>query len=228
MSWSKVAIFCITYFCLPVDSTVMAQLNLGVGFSASSINAGDHNQIFQDYNARNLGQLEKPFADLKFMTGVFVSLRYRAERVAFELSWENLERDLQSILVFDDNTGMVNSLYYNLTSTAIGVENHIHHLGYGASISSRLFSVKGDIINTDFRRKIVRQREFATKLYLMYTIQESRFISLQLKPFVQIPLGSYGLSGLEKELGSDFQNQSRSTSPVLFGLSLVFYNGPHG
>lgn len=210
-----------------VNTPLGAQLNLGVGFSAASINTGDHNSILDEYNATNLSGLEKPYSTLNLMTGVYVSLRYRAERVAFEVSWENLERDLQSVLVFDDNTGQVNNLYYNMTSTSIGVENHIRHVGYGAAISSRLFSIKGDIINTDFKRKIDRQREFSTKLYLMYTIQESRLISLQLKPFVQIPLGSYGLSGLEEELQTDMTGLNRTTSPVLFGLTLVFYNGPH-
>lgn len=207
-------------------SLLSAQLNLGVGFSASSIYIGDNNDILQEYNTLNQARLEQVYPDLKIMTGVFVSLRYKLERVAFELSWENLERDINSVLVFDDKTGQVNNLYYNLTSTSLGVENHIHRFGYGASLSSRLFSIKSDILNTDFKRKIDRQREFSTKLYLMYTIQQSRLISLQLKPFVQIPLGSYQLSGLQQELQSS-SVQEKSTSPFLFGVTLVFYNGPH-
>lgn len=208
-------------------SIISAQLNLGVGFSAASIYAGDNNNILQEYNQINEQALEQTFSDLKLMTGVFVSLRYKLERVAFEVSWENLERDINSVLVFDDKTGQVNNLYYNLTSTSLGVENHIHRFGYGAALSSRLFSIKSDILNTDFTRKIDRQREFSTKLYLMYTIQKSRLISLQLKPFIQIPLGSYTLNGLEEELQTTTTAQERSTSPFLFGLTLVFYNGPH-
>lgn len=210
-----------------VGTSISAQLNLGVGFSAASVSAGENNSILQEYNQSNEQALEQTFSDLKLMTGVFVSLRYKFERVAFELSWENLERDINSVLVFDDKTGQVNNLYYNLTSTSLGVENHIHRFGYGAALSSRLFSIKSDIINTDFTRKIDRQREFSTKLYLMYTIQKSRLISLQLKPFIQIPLGSYSLNGLEEELQTTVAAEDRSTSPFLFGLTLVFYNGPH-
>jgi len=209
-----------------VLSLLTAQLNLGVGFSAASVYIGENNDILQEYNSINQATLEQAYPDLKIMTGVFVSLRYKLERVAFELSWENLERDINSVLVFDDKTGQVNNLYYNLTSTSLGVENHIHRFGYGASLASRLFSIKSDIINTDFKRKIERQREFSTKVYLMYTIQKSRLISLQLKPFIQIPLGSYQLSGLQEELQST-SAQEKSSSPFLFGLTLVFYNGPH-
>jgi len=208
-------------------SSLFAQLNLGVGFSAASISASENNSLLQEYNLSNEDLLEQRYSELRFMTGVFVSLRYKFERVAFEVSWENLERDINSILVFDDKTGQVNNLYYNLTSSSIGVENHLRQYGYGAALSSRVFTIKSDVLNTDFKRKIDREREFSTKLYLMYTIQESRMISLQLKPFVQIPLGSYRLSGLQEELQSTNISLNRTTSPFLFGLTLVFYNGPH-
>jgi len=210
-----------------VSTMIFAQLNLGVGFSVASISTADNNNILQEYNQLNQANLEQTFPDLKLMTGVFVSLRYKFERVAFEFSWENLERDINSVLVFDDKTGQVNNLYYNLTSSSLGVENHINRFGYGAALTSRLFSIKSDILNTELTRKIDHQREFSTKLYLLYTIQQSRLISLQLKPFIQIPLASYTLSGLQEELQTSISSQENSTSPFLFGLTLIFYNGPH-
>lgn len=217
----------IVFTAISICSSLFAQLNLGVGFSAASISAAENNVILQDYNVSNQDRIEQAYPDLKLMTGVFVSLRYKLERVSFEVAWENLERDINSVLVFDDKTGQVNNLYYNLTSSSLGVENHIHQFGYGAALSSRVFTIKSDILNTDFKRKIDREREFSAKFYLTYTVQQSRIISLQLKPFVHIPLGSYSLTGLQDELQSTNASLDKTISPFLFGLTLVFYNGPH-
>ena len=211
--------------CLCGSLSVSAQFNFGVGFSLGSISAKENNTILQAYNTVNQAQLEEPYPDLKLMSGVFVSLRYKANSTAFELSWENLERDINSVLVFDDKTGQVDNLYYNLTSTSLGVENHIGQFGYGASIASRLFTVKADIINTDFKRKLDRSREFSTKLFLLYTIQKSRLISVELRPFIQIPLASYSINGLAEELSVTPALESNTTSPFLYGITLVFYNG---
>ena len=227
----KVMLFnrCISLFvfvcCLCGSPSVSAQFNFGVGFSLGSVSAKENSAILEAYNLANQSQLEEPYPDLKLMSGVFVSLRYRTNSTAFELSWENLERDINSVLVFDDKTGQVDNLYYNLTSTSLGVENHIGQFGYGAAIASRLFTVKADIINTDFKRKLDRSREFSTKLFLLYTIQKSRLISVELKPFVQIPLASISLGGLAEELNVVPAQDSNTTSPFLYGITLVFYNG---
>ncbi len=202
-----------------------AQLNLGVGFTLGSGTFGGNNSILQEYNLTRQSELEKAYPDLHLMTGVYVSARYKLDNLAFEISWENLDRNFSSVLVFSDRTGMEDNLYYSISTTSFGIENHIGPYGYGASVGSRLLRLKADILNTDAKRTIVSDREFTTKLYLLYTIQKSRLISVVAKPFVQIPMGRYPLSELEEDLMPYVTRQDRDSAPFIFGLSLLFYNG---
>jgi len=204
---------------------ISAQLNLGVGFSVGSGSFGGNNAILQEYNQSRASELEKPYPKLNLLTGVYVSARYKVEGLAFELSWENLDRNISSVLLFDDRSGMEDELYYSISTASIGIENHISRYGYGASVGTRLLRLKGDILNTDAKRTIVKGREFNTKLYLLYTIQKSRLISVVLKPYVQIPLGNYDLTNLEDDLSPFVTSQNRESAPFIYGLTLLFYNG---
>jgi len=202
-----------------------AQLNLGVGFSVGSGTFGGNNAILQEYNVNRQVELEKAYSDLNLLTGVYVSGRYKVDNIAFEFSWENLNRNLSSVLVFSDRTGREDKLYYSISTASFGIENHIDRYGYGASVGTRLLRLKADILNTDAKRSIIGEREFTTKLYLLYTIQKSRLISVVAKPFVQIPMGKYALSELEDDLMPHVTKQDRDSAPYIFGLSFLFYNG---
>jgi len=202
-----------------------AQFNFGVGFSMNFAGMNEINEIHSLYNQNNSEPLVQGLSNVNFMNGVYLSLRQKVGNLAFEFSWENLDKDKQSVLVDNANNGIERKLFYSFTSTSLGVENHINQWGYGASIGRQKMTIKAEINNTDVKRNLVDQAEFSSRFFIMYKIQTSDFISLVLKPYIQVPLANFNLSGLELELLDANQIQNRTNNPILYGLTLIFYNG---
>ena len=71
---------------------------------------------------------------------------------------------------------------------------------------------------------ITKERKLGLRLEFIWQVQESPFISFEIRPFYQFSLSDYNLSGLAEDLGLA-AGVDVMESPKMWGLSLVFYNG---
>ena len=203
-----------------------AQFNIKIAYATGYGSFDVNNQIMQSYNEEN-DFLEDSFGDLHFLHGVQIGARYRLGNIGIELSWENLNRKRDA---FGQITGssdfLSEELFYSVKSLSAGLENYFGALGYGGAIERRSLKVKTQIPQIDKKRNIIDQREYSARFYLIFELQQSTFVSLALKPYVQIPLGSYDMTPLETELLAQPTTGSNQEDLMIFGLTIAFYNGP--
>ena len=72
----------------------MSQLNIKVGYTGGFTSAPDLNNIVrrfnEDFTGKYGGKLDDALNEIRSMHGLEIGLRYRINRVGFELSWHNM------------------------------------------------------------------------------------------------------------------------------------------
>ena len=201
------------------------QLNVKVGYTASYLNSGFNNNIFDSFNAQN--SLETRFKNLHMLHGIQLGFRYKINIAAIEFTWENTTRSRNAIQVDSLEMFFEKNLYYSINSFSLGVQNNFGNFGYGASIDSRTIRVRTNIGATDQRTDILKQRGWTSRFYLSLNIPGGDFVSLSIQPYVQIPLESTDFYPLEMDLNptSNANPDQFSEDLMTFGITLAFYNG---
>ncbi len=180
----------------------VSQLNIKVGYGAGFMESKEINDIIDRFNS-DKPFLEQRLSEVKFLNGLELGLRYRFGFSAFEISMSNGR------------------------SYLLGVDNFIGDFGFGASISSRRLKLETDITGFDEDRAVLNDRAFASRFHVFYQLKSNN-ISLTFKPFIEIPWQSYNVAGLNKEYfpNSTTPDSEFDTDITIFGISILFYNGP--
>ncbi len=217
-----------------VASTAFGQFNLKVGYSLGFMSPDVNNSLLQSFND-NLSVNPKydgflPAADLKFLYGVSLGVRYKFGIGSLELNWENLGRTISS-------TGFISptppqpeiseteEFRYSLNMLMLTYETSYKSIGVGSSIGRNSVSIKrgtGNSRSSLFNPTDDRSQYFA-RFHLAFNFYGSSTVAFAIKPFIQVPLSDINLQPFATKVGAT--NDRFDESFPMFGLSFAFYNG---
>ncbi len=212
---------------LLTGSYLTGQVNVKIGYGMGFLSSDVNTAVVDAFNAKyaEILNLEKPMPDLKFMHGIELGLRYKFNRLALNAGWENISRDRRAIGEFDDGSLFEEKLYYSMNSFYAGIESIYSNIGFGARVGTARFRVKDNIATSDEKKTIVSGHHYFTRIHFTVLFGGQKYNTFGLQPFIQIPLAKVDLSGLANEFDLDAGIETEAKL-MLYGLSLVFYNGP--
>jgi len=200
--------------------STLAQVNIKVGYGISFPQLSTVNQILADWQPAG-ANISEPFGSLSVVHGIQLGVRYRLANTGIELGWETMAQDKSALAFVPSSDAFIDRTYrFALNSYHVGIEHYFDKYGIGTALHSQRLGIERPIGNNDL--SLVSERQLAIRLQLIWQVQKSDLVSVLIKPYYQIPLGSYDLSAFADDIGvSDFREDSLS----MFGVSLVFYNG---
>ncbi|NNF33314.1 MAG: hypothetical protein HKN68_04360 [Saprospiraceae bacterium] len=201
------------------------QLNIKVGYSGGYMESNKIDDIIGRFND-DKPFLEQPLGNIDFLSGLELGMRYRFGISAFEVSMSDLSGDSEAFGIKDGNP-FEETITTGFRSYSIGVDNFIGNFGFGASISSRRLKIDTDIMGFDRDRTVLSEKGIASRFHIFYQVKSNN-VSLTLKPYIEIPWESYNISALNRDYFPDstIPDSEFETDITIFGISLIFYNGP--
>lgn len=213
-----------------VSFALTGQLNFKVGYNGGYVVADQSNNIMQMFNDSirmdNGVQLEKGFKDIGLMSGLTIGLRYRIGNSAIEFSWDNYRKGREAIWISPSTSESFNTnVIYGMNDFNLGLQYHIGSFGYGGAIGNRRVKISREIGGSETNLTLVNQSSYSVQAYLLFSLKGRENLSLTLKPYVQFPLGSTNVSALSNDLLSS-NTTSLEDDFKVYGLAIIFYNGP--
>jgi hypothetical protein len=223
--------FLVELICLVV---VVGQVNIKVGYTGGFTSAPDLNKIVNTFNENFVGKyggrLDDALDEVRFLNGLEIGLRYRMNRVGFEVSWNSIS-DKSDVFGSTPNIPSFQDKWFtSLTEYSIGIENYFGKFGYGASVGHRTARIKSDISGAPRKKKSVTSESgYASKFYLLFQFPGEK-VGITFKPYVQVPLQNLDVSSFDQELNVQLDKNYVSSKPLderffIYGISIVLYNG---
>lgn len=222
------------YFIMLTSLISTAQLNIKVGYAGGLVQVPELDNVVDDFNAKfktvnPAGRLDDELDRFSSLHGLEIGLRYRTGNLGFECTWNNFSNTSDVIGILENQSSFQDKWFMSLTSYSAGVENYIGKFGFGASLAYRIFKLRTDISTATKKRKIITDTDgFGTRLYLTLQFPGDK-VGIAFKPFVELPLGNFDITGFDQELGqqldSSYKSDPKSTRLAMYGISIVLYNG---
>jgi hypothetical protein len=227
----SLSIFLFSLIC----STAFTQLNIKVGYSNGFLDAPALNKVVNDFNDgyvsnTNGGTLDDQLDRFKSIHGLEIGLRYRLNKVGFELSWNSMSDKSDVFGTLQNKSNFQDKWFLSLTEYSAGIENYFGPFGYGASLGYRTVRMKTDIPGAPRKKKsITAESGFSSKLYLIFQFGGDK-VGIAFKPYVQVPLKNLDISNFDQELNAQFDDAYQAVRPqeerfFMYGISIVLYNG---
>lgn len=207
-------------------SELSGQFNVQIGYGLAYSPATEVNGLVTAFNEfhTNEGRLTEAMPDLHFLNGIMIGARWQYEFMGIEVLWENLGRRREAIGEEPGTGALFTQEYiYSLNNYSAGIESYFGVFGLGASFGMRQANVKRPIAASDFKKEIVKDRQYFTKAYLIVNLGGSPYVRLAVKPYISIPLNSLDISPLASEM--NLTETPGKENFWLYGVSFVFYNG---
>ena len=222
------------YFIVLMSQISTAQLNIKVGYAGGIVQAPELEKVVDDFNAKfkavnPAGRLDDALDRFSSVHGLEIGLRYRTGNLGFECTWNNFSSKSDFFGALNNQSLFQDKWFLSYTSYSAGVENYIGKFGFGASLAYRVFKLRTDISTATKKRKTITDADgFGTRLYLTFQFPGDK-VGIAFKPFVELPLENFDITGFDQELGqqldSNYKSDPKSTRLALYGISVVLYNG---
>jgi hypothetical protein len=210
-------------FLLLILPSAQAQLHFKVGYTPTYFDPEENNRLLESYNERN-PWLENKFNALHWSHGLDVGLRYRIGFVGLEASWRASFANTKA----EGNDPVTNADFqkkfiYRFNTYTIGMENYVGRFGLGANLGYNKMSIRERA--TDDRFDVLSTDQWIGTIFLgLYTKHEGS-ISFGIRPFVQVPLNAFDITKLATNLSEPVAGELFEKEHLVFGLSLVIWNG---
>ena len=202
--------------------SLISQVNIKIGYTPGWGSFELINDNLNQYNLINEANLEKPFGSLNFIHGLDVGLRYRSANVSFEFSWNNMTRDRDALLYFEQNDVFESRLYkFGLNSFSFGTDTYFKRFGLGVSILSQKLNIKREIGTNQV--SLVSERQYSLDFHLNYILQQGKSVEVVLRPYFRYSLNPYNISRFSEDLNNSGLDSSSDFE--MYGISLLFFNG---
>lgn len=210
---------CVALLAVVVSST-SAQLNLMVGYNPAIGSFERTNAALARY-APSKGEVTQPFKKLSFIHGVSLGVRYKLDKTMLELAWHNAGRD-RTALSYDSSTDSFDERKYDFTlnTFSIGADQYFGAVGVGTAIGRSSYKIKRSVDSNSL--DLDNTSYWTADIHLNWRVQQSKTVSVVLRPYYQIGLSDADVSGLLSDIGIKPTSNERVS---LFGLSFLFYNG---
>ncbi|MFK7808266.1 MAG: hypothetical protein AB8F74_10740 [Saprospiraceae bacterium] len=224
MSYINIFIRCILFSVfLIMGFTTQAQLHFKVGYSAAYFEPEVNNNLLQAFNERN-PWLDDKFNDLNWSHSLDAGIRYRIGFVGLEASWKASFADVEAEgRTPSTNAEFLKRFLYRFNSYTFGVENYIGNFGFGANLGYNRMTVREK--NSSDRFNLLKTDQWIGTVFLGIYTNHDGYVSFGIRPFVQLPLSQFDISGLATSLDEPNSGELLEKEYMTFGISLVIFNG---
>jgi hypothetical protein len=213
----------------------ISQLNIKVGyiggFTKAPVLNGAVTRFNDDFIKNNPdGNLDDALDQIKSLHGIEIGLRYRINRVGFEISWHNMSDKADVFGTLNNKSSFQDKWFTSLTEYALGIENYFGNFGYGASLGYRTARIKTDITGAPRKKRLVTNESgLASKFYLIFQYPGDK-VGIAFKPYIQVPLKDLDISDFDQEINVQLNSSFQALKPqderfFMYGISIVLYNG---
>lgn len=237
----KINIYTLLVLCSLVNINIgFGQFNIKVGYNGGFAQLKAFDQIIDDYNNNILSQisgsrLDKSMNHINSLHGIEIGLRYRINRIGFEISWNSISGNNDVIANYNNSNSIYQDKWFQrISEFSFGIENYFGNFGYGGAIGYRSLTSKTDIKGVNRKKRTITDESgFCGKFYLIYEYPGDK-VSIAIKPYVQFPLANFNISSFEQGLYTESGGLLTAPTPkaviderfIIIGLSFVLYNGP--
>jgi len=217
-------------------NTIIAQLNLKIGYQAGYTNPSIHNSMTNRFNVdTTYNFLDQKLGKINFLHGVQIGVRYRWEYIGFEFTWYNRYKSLEATGIWPNTENEFNrDLSYRTITYSLGLENYVGNFGWGASIDFDNLSIRTQHSDGARRDKyrIVGEDDnwspwaLSSHFYLMFNLQSTDYMTISFRPYVQYYWQQHDLAPFRDNLIPEAVDITDTQDNFMnFGLMIVFYNG---
>lgn len=216
----------ILFVLLFVSMSCFGQFNIKVGYNGAYTAPNKVSEIYSRFNAETTGS---KLQAIRYYNGLELGARYKlGSSFGLEVSIVSA-RGENAVEGFISNTGESITTKWNsaLVNYSIGLDNYLGVFGYGASIGyQRLKYTNSTSINSE-KRDVFAEYALASKFYLIVESSSSA-TGFSLRPYVSYNWAPYNLQSLDAEINpsSGLPSSEFDENMVVFGISLLIYNGP--
>lgn len=210
-----------------MGSSLSAQFNIKVGYNGGYSNMKQTADVFDLYNAQfsTIGKKLKP---VKFFNGLELGARYKfAEYFAIDAGMSSTTGDNkgEGIQISPDES-ITNEYKLSLTNYYVGLETYFGHFGLGGNIGYQKLKYRNSINDGD-KQDIMSQSVPNSRFYIIIEAPSDN-MSFSLRPYVSVNWQPYNIQPVERSL---FPSSTRPLTDFdqdvfVFGISLLFFNGP--
>lgn len=208
-----------------------AQLNIKIGYSLGQTLPKVNNNLIKDLNAVR-SPLFDDYTEMKglgFMYGITLGLKYSFDIGSVELAWERLASDRNSVGIDrlpppQQAISYAYEINYTFNQLMATYESRFGIWGLGTSIGVNRVAVSAPTSNSEQKDRLTTDSQIVTRFSISANFESSNSVAFALKPYFQYPLTKIDLSGVADILNTGTQDPEEGFP--IFGLSLIFYNGP--
>jgi len=214
-------------FIISMTFTVNGQTNIKVGYIFGYSNLEQTKSIFDRFNINN-PQAEKKLSPVKFYNGIELGLRYKLQNFGFELTVSTASGSAEALNVFQSNGTLGKDEWStSLLNFSFGLENYFGSLGYGATIGTQKLKYKTNFETGDDKKTIYNESVLNSKFYLIFEVQ-ANLLSFSIRPYVSTTWKPYNIHDVELTIDpqSTLPKSEFDQDLIVYGVSLLFYNGP--
>ena len=211
-----------TLFVLLVSS-VQGQLNIKIGYSLDYSKYTINNAILKSYN-ESYSSLTENFRDVHFSNGLQLGLRFKSQFLALDANWERVSNE-KSAKGINGSKAFTTNLDYALNRYSIGIEACPSQIGIGTNVYYQQITINSIDNDSDLKEKILRDGDFGSKVYLIFSAPGTNLMSFSLQPYLMIPWTATNYFDLNDYLNQPSSLTTFNQRNIHFGLSIIFYNG---
>ena len=206
------------------SASLIAQINIQVGYGLSFMDLAENTQILQKYNASN-AWLSSGFGAIKVLNGLQIGLRYTGRIGSCGFNWTYGQANTKAEgLNPSDNLEYNRTIYYKLESYNFLLETGSQWIQFGTSINLNYLSIKDKFTPNTNKTQITRQTAWGSQFYINVGLSNGSVCRIALQPYYFLPWEQFELSPLEQALNGSSGIQSGNFKH--FGIRLLLLNGP--
>ncbi len=217
---------CSLFLCIVCSAS--AQFNIKIGYTGNYMSLEKTADIFDRYSAQ-FNENGKVLKQPRFLNGIELGARYVfGNHIGIDMGISSVrgDSDVKNVSIAAGDS-FSTEWKTSLSNIYIGLENYFGWFGYGANIGYQQIKYRNKTsINTE-NIEILKQNALSSRFYIMLE-SVSNNTSFSLRPFVSVNWEPYNLQALELELLPDSSSPASSFDEdmMVFGISLIIYNGP--
>jgi len=198
-------------------TTVSAQFNSKVGYSAMYLNMDKVEDIFQAYSAANQENLAEELSAFTFTHGLELGARYRVGNLSFEFGLISGQGETKATA----NDGTELRYKASMFDYHFNLVQHIKNFGFGAGVTNQKVRLRKYNAITSKFDNITEEKQWGARVFVQIEVP-SRIVSFAIRPYYQFSFDSYATDALANDLSvAQVGNQDLH----IYGLSVLFFNG---
>jgi len=206
------------------SASLIAQINIQVGYGLSFMDLAENTQILQKYNASN-AWLNTGFGAVKVLNGLQIGLRYSGRMGSCGFNWTYGQANTKAEGINpSDNLEYNRRVYYKLESYNFLLETGGQWIQFGTSINLNSLSIKDKFSPNTNKTQITRQTSWGSQFHITIGLSNGSVCRIALQPYYFLPWERFDLTPFEHALKVSISIQFSNFKH--FGIRLLLLNGP--